>query len=84
LKSLDNLHAKHVVDLTAQLWLHIPISFETAKADQLRLQIIELQPCAIAVTRNLTKEQNFLKQKGLRCGNPPIEKPLVGSLNLSY
>jgi hypothetical protein len=43
-----------------------------------------VRPCAIAVTRNLIKEQNFLKQKGLRCGNPPIEKPLVGSSTLTY
>jgi hypothetical protein len=63
-----NRHAKRVVELTAQLWLHIPISFETVKVGELRLMTIDALLSVIHVTRNSTKARNFQKPKGLRCG----------------
>jgi hypothetical protein len=74
----DNPHAKRVVDLTAQLWLHIPISFETVKVEDLKPWIIGLRPCALAATRHWTKVPNLRKNKGLRCGKKLIEKLLGG------
>jgi hypothetical protein len=76
----DNLHAKRVVEKTAQLWLHIPISLETARVGDLKPWIIGLRPCVLAATRHWTKVPNLRKNKGLRCGKKLIEKLLVGSL----
>ena len=69
-----NPHAKRVVDLTAQLWLHIPISFETVKVGELRHMTIGALPSVIHATRNSTKARNSQKTKGLRCGRKPTAK----------
>ena len=63
-----NPHAKRVVELTAQLWLHIPISFEMVKAEELRHMTIGALPSVTHATRNSTKARNSQKPKGLRCG----------------
>jgi len=81
LKYLDNPHAKRVVELTAQLWLHIPISFGTVKAEELKPMTTVLRPCALAATRNSTKDRNSQSPSGLRCGKKPIEKQWDGSLS---
>jgi len=77
----DNLHAKRVVEKTAQLWLPIPISLETAKVGDLKPWIIGLRPCALAATRHWTKVPNLQKNKGLRCGRKLIAKLLAGYSN---
>ena len=74
LKYLDNPHARYVVDLTAQLWLHIPISFVTAKAEELRHLTIGSLHYASRATRNSIKEQGYLRPKGLICGKKRTEK----------
>ena len=76
----DNLHAKRVVEKTAQLWLHIPTSFETAKVEDLKPWIIGLRPSALAATRHWTRVPSLQKNKGLRCGKKPIEKLSAGFL----
>ena len=65
---LGNRHARRVVELTAQLWLHIPISFEMVKVGELRLTTIDALPSVTHATRNLTKARNSQNPKGLRCG----------------
>jgi len=63
-----NPHAKRVVELTAQLWLHIPISFEMVRVEELRHMITVVPAYVLAATRNSTKARNSQKPKGLRCG----------------
>ena len=75
-----NRHARRVVELTAQLWLHIPISFETVKVGELRLTTIDALPSVIHVTRNSTKARNSQKPKGLRCSKQPTVLQLDGYL----
>ena len=77
---LDNPHARRVVELTEQLWLHIPISFAMVKAEELKRMTTVLRPCALAATRKSTKDRNSQRPNGLRCGRKPIEKPSVGFL----
>jgi len=47
LKYLDNPHARHVVEKTAQLWQPIPISLETGKVEELKLTTSDALPSAI-------------------------------------
>lgn len=75
---LDNPHARRVVELTEQLWLHIPISFAMVKAEELKRMTTVLRPCALAAMRNSTKERSSRRPKGLRCGRKPTAKPLDG------
>jgi hypothetical protein len=80
---LDNLHAKRVVEKTAQLWLHIPISFETVKAEELKLMITESQQCALSATRKLTKGRNSLRLNVLRRGKKHTAEQLAGFLKMA-
>jgi hypothetical protein len=82
LKYYGNPHARAVVDLTAQLWLHIPISFGTVKAEELKRMITASQQCVIRATWNSTKERNSQRPNGLRCGKKHTEKQLAGSLKM--
>ena len=70
----DNPHANIVVGLTAQLWLHIPISFEMVKVEDLNRMITVVRPCALAAIRNSIKDKNSQNPKGLRCGKRPTER----------
>jgi hypothetical protein len=70
----DNPHASIVVGLTEQLWLPIQTSFGMVKAEDLKHMITVVPAYVLAATRSLTREQNFQKPKGLRCGKRPIEK----------
>ena len=56
LKYLDNPHARHVVEKTAQLWQPIPISLETGKVEELKPMIIGLQRSAIPAIWTLIRE----------------------------
>jgi len=60
----DNPHAKRVVELTAQLWLHIPISLETVKVEDLNRMIIESQPFVTLAIWNLTKARKWTRING--------------------
>jgi hypothetical protein len=80
LKYLDNPHAKRVVEKTAQLWLHIPISFGMVKAEELRQMISEPQHYAIPATWNLTKANRSPRLNVLKCGKKHTEKLLAGFL----
>jgi hypothetical protein len=80
---LDNLHAKRVVEKTAQLWLHIPISFETVKAEELNHMITESQQCVIRATWKSTKANRSLKLNVLRRGKKHIAKQLAGFLKMA-
>jgi hypothetical protein len=83
LKYLDNPHAKSVVEKTAQLWLHIPISFETVKAEELKHMITESRHCAIRATWNSTKENRSPKLNVLRDGKKHTAKLLAGYLKIN-
>jgi len=80
LKYLDNPHARRVVEKTAQLWLHIPISFETVKAEELRHMITASRHCAIRATWSLTKENRSPRLNVLRRGKRHTAKLLAGFL----
>ena len=79
---LDNPHARRVVELTGQLWLHIPTSFAMVKAEELKRMTTVLRPCALAAMRNSTKERNSQRPKGLRCGRKPTAEPSAGFSSL--
>ena len=76
----ENPHAKSVVDLTGQLWLHIPISFGTARVEDLKHMIIESQPYAMRVMRKSTKEKTFPRLRVLKNGKKHTAKLLAGYL----
>jgi hypothetical protein len=76
----ENLHVRRVVDLTAQLWLHIPISFETVRVEDLKHTIIESQPYAMRVMRKSTKAKTSLRLNVLRRGKKHTAKLLAGYL----
>jgi hypothetical protein len=80
LKYLDNPHARRVVEKTAQLWLHIPISFETVKEEELRHMITASQQCAIRATWKLTKANRSPRLNVLRDGKKHTAKLLAGFL----
>jgi len=78
---LDNPHARRVVELTGQLWLHIPTSFAMVKVEELKHMTTVLRPCALAAMRKSTKERSSQRPKGSRCGRTHTVEPLVGFLN---
>jgi len=78
-----NPHAKRVVELTAQLWLHIPISFETVKAEELKQMISEQRHCAIRAIKNWTKELGYRKPRGWKCSKKPTVLQLDGCLTIT-
>ena len=65
MKSLDNPHAKRVVEVTAQLWLHIPISFEMVKVEDLNRMIIGSQPFVTLATWTSIKGLKWIRVHGL-------------------
>ena len=76
----DNYHASIAEYKTELVLQHIQISLEMAKVEDLKPMIIGLRPCALAATRNSTKERNSTNLKGLRCGRMHIVPPLVNFL----
>jgi len=80
LKYLDNPHARHVVDLTAQLWLHIPISFEMVKVEELNRMITESRHSATRATRKSTRGRGSLRLNVLRRGKKHTAELLAGFL----
>jgi hypothetical protein len=76
----DNPHARSVVEKTAQLWLHIPISFETVKVEDLNHMITASQQCAIRATWKLTKAHGSLRLNVLRDGKTHTARALAGYL----
>jgi hypothetical protein len=80
LKYLDNPHARYVVDLTAQLWLHIPISFETVKAEDLKQMITESRPYVTGAMRKSTRVNRSPRLNVLKHGKKHTAKLLAGYL----
>jgi hypothetical protein len=78
---LDNPHAKCVVEKTAQLWLHIPISFGTVKAEELKHMITESRQCVIRATWKSTKANRSPRLNVLRHGKKHTAKLLAGYLS---
>jgi hypothetical protein len=76
----ENLHAKRVVDLTAQLWLHIPINFVTARAGDLKPMTTDVLLYATNATWNLIKVNRSPKLNVLKCGKKHTAKLLAGYL----
>jgi hypothetical protein len=60
----DNPHAKRVVELTEQLWLPTPISFETVKVEDLNRMIIASQPFVTSATWSLIKVYKWTRMTG--------------------
>jgi hypothetical protein len=75
----DNPHAKRVVELTAQLWLPIPISFETVKVEDLNRMIIESQPFVTLAIWNLTRARKWTRINGFNSLKMLTELQLAGS-----
>ena len=80
---LDNAHAKRVVEKTAQLWLHIPISFEMVKEEELKHMITESQQCVIRATWNSTRANRSPRLNVLRHGKKHTAKQLAGFLKIT-
>ena len=78
----DNLHAKRVVDLTAQLWLHIPISFGMARVEDLKRMITDVPASVLPVTPSLTKVNRSPRLNVLKCGKKHTAKLLAGYLRI--
>jgi hypothetical protein len=76
----ENLHAKRVVDLTAQLWPHIPINFVTAKVEDLKPMTTGVPPFVTPATWNLTKVNRSPSLNVLKCGKKHTAKLLAGYL----
>jgi hypothetical protein len=79
----ENPHAKRVVDQTAQLWLHIPISFETVRVEDLKLMTTGVQPYVTPVTWKSTKANRSPRLNVLRRGKKHTAKLLAGFLKTS-
>jgi len=77
---LGNPHARSVVEKTAQLWLHIPISFGTVKAEDLKQMITASQHYARSVTKKSTRVPNFLRLNVLKNGKKHTAAQLAGYL----
>jgi hypothetical protein len=75
----DNPHAKRVVDLTAQLWLPIPISFETVKVEELNRMIIESQPFVTTAIWSSTKARKWTRINGFNSSKMLTDLLLAGS-----
>jgi hypothetical protein len=80
LKYLDNPHARYVVDLTAQLWLHIPISFAMVRVGDLKLTTTDALPSVSNVMRKSTRARSSLRLNVLRHGKMHTAKLLAGYL----
>ena len=77
---LGNPHARSVVEKTAQLWLHIPISFGTVKAEDLKPMTTESQHCAWYATATLTKANRSPRLNVLKRGKKHTAAQLAGYL----
>ena len=75
-----NPHARTVVEKTAQLWLHIPTSFETAKVEELNHMIIESQPFVTLAIWNSTKARKWTRINGFNSLRMLTELQSVGFL----
>ena len=76
----DNPHAKRVVEVTAQSWLHIPISFGTVKVEELKRMITDPQHYATPATWSLTKANRSPRLNVLKRGKKHTAKLLAGYL----
>jgi hypothetical protein len=80
LKYYGNPHARYVVDLTAQLWLHIPINFETVRVEDLKHMITASQHYVTRATWKSTRGQNYQNLIVLKRGKKHTAKLLAGFL----
>lgn len=78
---LENPHAKRVVELTGLLWLHIPISFVTAKEEELKLMTTVLPHFAMPAMRKSTRGRNSPRLNVLRRGKKHTAEQLAGFLS---
>jgi hypothetical protein len=76
----ENPHARYVVERTAQLWLHIPISFETAKEEDLKPMTTDALPFVLPAMLILTKANRSPRLNVLRYGKKHTAKLLAGYL----
>jgi hypothetical protein len=76
----ENPHARYVVEVTAQSWLHIQINFETAKEEDLKHMITGVPRYVIPVMRKSIKDQNSQKLNVLKHGKKHTAKLLAGYL----
>ena len=76
----ENLHARSVVEKTAQLWLHIPISFAMAKAEDLKPMTSDVLPCVTPAMLILTKANRSPRLNVLRRGKKHTAQQLAGYL----
>ena len=76
----DNPHAKRVVEKTAQLWLHIPISFETVRVEDLNHMITDVQLYVTPATWKSTKANRSPRLNVLKRGKKHTAKLLAGYL----
>jgi hypothetical protein len=76
----DNPHAKRVVEKTAQLWLHIPISFETVKVEDLKPMTTDALPYVSPAMLILTKANRSPRLNVLKHGKKHTAKLLAGYL----
>ena len=81
MKYLENPHARYVVELTAQLWLHIPISFEMVKVEDLKQMTTESRPYVTGAMRKSTRVNRSPRLNVLRRGKKHTAKLLAGFLN---
>ena len=81
MKYLDNPHARYVVDLTAQLWLHIPISFEMVRVEDLKRMTTGVLPYVTPATWKSTRANRSPRLNVLRRGKKHTAKQLAGFLN---
>ena len=72
---LDNPHAKRVVEVTAQLWLHIPISFGMVRVEDSKHMTIDRHRYALPVMQSWIRVNPYQSKKELKCGKKPIERP---------
>jgi len=77
---LGNPHARSVVEKTAQLWLHIPISFEMVKAEDLKRMTTGVQHYVTPATWNSTRANRSLKLNVLKNGKRHTAAQLAGYL----
>ena len=75
-----NPHARTVVEKTAQLWLHIPISFETVKAEELKHMITEWRLSASPAMRRSTRVKTSQRLPVLKNGKKHTAAQLAGFL----
>jgi hypothetical protein len=81
LKYLENPHARYVVEKTAQLWLHIPISFEMVKVEDLKRMTIAAQRYALPAMLKSTRVKTSPRLNVLRRGKKHTAEQLAGFLS---